>query len=243
MEITNKSLINKTAKLSLGAQIITGIIDAFALKIDIPKELSILKQLLFLELVVQIIEGIFYIWLVKSFHTVDNITKFRYYDWSLSTPIMLFTLICYIVHLQEPTKTLKEIYIENKFVINKVIVLNYMMLYLGYLGEINKIDIKTSVYLGFIPFITYYIIIYDKYIKNIDSKLKGQDLLKDESKKKEIKLLYYYFLIFWSIYGIAALLSYTNKNIMYNILDLFSKNFFGIFLSYSVYKNRIKNTV
>jgi hypothetical protein len=100
MEITNKSLINKTAKLSLGAQIITGIIDAFALKIDIPKELSILKQLLFLELVVQIIEGIFYIWLVKSFHTVDNITKFRYYDWSLSTPIMLFTLICYIVHLK-----------------------------------------------------------------------------------------------------------------------------------------------
>ena len=45
MEITNKSLINKTAKLSLGAQIITGIIDAFALKIDIPKELSILKSL------------------------------------------------------------------------------------------------------------------------------------------------------------------------------------------------------
>jgi bacteriorhodopsin len=235
MEITNKSLINKTAKLSLGAQIITGIIDAFALKIDIPKELSILKQLLFLELVVQIIEGIFYIWLVKSFHTVDNITKFRYYDWSLSTPIMLFTLICYIVHLKEPTKTLKQIYIENKFVINKVIVLNYMMLYLGYLGEINKINIKTSVYLGFIPFITYYIIIYDKYIKDLDSKLK------DENKKKEIKLLYYYFLIFWSIYGVAALLPYTNKNIMYNILDLFSKNFFGIFLSYTVYKNRIKN--
>lgn len=235
MEITNKSLINKTAKLSLGAQIITGIIDAFALKIDIPKELSILKQLLFLELVVQIIEGIFYIWLVKSFHTVDNITKFRYYDWSLSTPIMLFTLICYIVHLKEPTKTLKQIYIENKFVINKVIVLNYIMLYLGYLGEINKIDTKTSVYLGFIPFITYYLIIYDKYIKNIDNELK------DENKKKEIKLLYYYFLIFWSIYGVAALLSYTNKNIMYNILDLFSKNFFGIFLSYTVYKNRIKN--
>jgi hypothetical protein len=148
---------------------------------------------------------------------------------------MLFTLICYIVHLKEPTKTLKQIYIENKFVINKVIVLNYIMLYLGYLGEINKIDTKTSVYLGFIPFITYYLIIYDKYIKNIDNELK------DENKKKEIKLLYYYFLIFWSIYGVAALLSYTNKNIMYNILDLFSKNFFGIFLSYTVYKNRIKN--
>ena len=236
MEFTNKSLINKTAKLSLGAQIITGIIDVIALRIDIPKELSILKQLLFLELVVQIIEGIFYIWLVKSFHTVDNITKFRYYDWSLSTPIMLFTLICYIVHLKEPTKSLKQIYIENKFVINKVIVLNYMMLYLGYLGEINKIDTKTSVYLGFIPFITYYLIIYDKYIKNIDNELK------EENKKKKIKLLYYYFLIFWSIYGVAALLSYTNKNIMYNILDLFSKNFFGIFLSYTVYKNRIKNT-
>jgi bacteriorhodopsin len=34
----------------------------------------------------------------------------------------------------------------------------------------------------------------------------------------------------WFIYGLAALMSYKTKNIMYNILDLFAKNFFGIYL-------------
>jgi bacteriorhodopsin len=33
-------------------------------------------------------------------------------------------------------------------------------------------------------------------------------------------------------YGIVAILPYYLKNALYNILDLFAKNFFGIFLSY-----------
>ena len=59
------------------------------------------------------------------------------------------------------------------------------------------------------------------------------------SNKKEIKLLFWYFFITWSMYGISALFSYVPKNISYNVLDLFSKNFFGLFLSYKVYTNKI----
>jgi bacteriorhodopsin len=40
----------------------------------------------------------------------------------------------------------------------------------------------------------------------------------------------------WAIYGVAAVLPYHIKNTMYNILDIFAKNFFGIFLSYVLYK-------
>jgi bacteriorhodopsin len=36
------------------------------------------------------------------------------------------------------------------------------------------------------------------------------------------------------MYGIAALMDYKTKNIMYNILDLFAKNFFGVYLGYVV---------
>ena len=36
------------------------------------------------------------------------------------------------------------------------------------------------------------------------------------------------------MYGIAALMNYTTKNIMYNILDLFAKNFFGVYLGFVV---------
>ena len=42
-------------------------------------------------------------------------------------------------------------------------------------------------------------------------------------------LLFYYFVVVWALYGVAALMSYKWKNVGYNILDLFSKNFFGLF--------------
>ena len=49
--------------------------------------------------------------------------------------------------------------------------------------------------------------------------------------------LFWYFLVVWSLYGVAACLSYKIKNISYNILDLFAKNFFGLFLAYVLYAN------
>lgn len=36
------------------------------------------------------------------------------------------------------------------------------------------------------------------------------------------------------MYGVAALMSYKIKNIMYNILDLFAKNFFGLYLGFVI---------
>ena len=173
---------------------------------------NMVRHILNIETVISVIAAFFYNLFITDISKKDSenkpinwneFTVIRYVDWSITTPFMLLSLCLFLSY-----NIKKKL---NFFIILPIILLNYFMLFIGYLGEINKIDTKTSVYLGFIPFITYYIIIYDKYIKDIDSKLKGQDLLKDESKKKEIKLLYYYFLIFWSIYGIAALLSYTNK--------------------------------
>lgn len=224
--------IYSTAKVSLYAQIITGLIDFFALQIDVEKTKLILKQLLALELVVQIIEATFYIWLVNNFHTVNDITRFRYFDWFFSTSLMLFTLIVYLSHLRDENKTLEEITIENKKTIQNVIILNYMMLQIGYLGEIGVIDTNTTVYLGFMPFLLYYKIIYNNFVK--DEVIENTT----RERKKEIKGLFWYFFSVWSIYGIAALFPYKEKNISYNILDLFSKNFFGLFLSYKVYVNK-----
>jgi hypothetical protein len=227
-------LIHTSAKYSLAAQILTGLIDIIALRVDIPNEKKVLKQLLSLELAVQIVEGLFYTWLVSSFQNVNDVTKYRYYDWSITTSIMLFTLIIYIEYLKDETKTISQIYNENKSTIHSVLILNFMMLLLGYLGEIKKIPTNTSVSIGFIPFVLYYKIIYDKFVK--DEKLKGLQ----DGVKKEIRLLFWYFFIFWGSYGIAGYMPYKQKNISYNVLDLFSKNFFGLFLSYKVYKQRNK---
>ena len=39
------------------------------------------------------------------------------------------------------------------------------------------------------------------------------------------------------MYGVAALMNYRIKNIMYNVLDLFAKNFFGLYLGYVILKS------
>jgi hypothetical protein len=65
------------------------------------------------------------------------------------------------------------------------------MLAIGYLGETKKIEIKNSVVRGFIPFLIYYNIIYETYVK--EEKLNLLNI--SNEKKKEIKILFWYFFI------------------------------------------------
>lgn len=218
-----------TVYLSLFVQIATGIVDVLALQLKVPSRVMILRQALILELIVQVIEAIFYIWLVFAIQRATiNITPKRYYDWFLTTPTMLFTLMVYMDYLKknktdkkEEEQTLQEFSKKYKTIIAMVVFLNALMLLFGYMGEMRILPIKTSVALGFIPFLFYYAIIYHYFIS-------------EEGKK-----VYFYFFIVWSIYGFAALLPYNPKNMLYNILDLFAKNFFGIYLSYLLYTNRV----
>jgi hypothetical protein len=42
--------------------------------------------------------------------------------------------------------------------------------------------------------------------------------------------------VIWSLYGVVSPLSTNIKNLLYNILDMFSKNFYGLFLFYKIMK-------
>ncbi len=218
-------MLYESAKLSLYAQLITGFIDTWGLNIKVPIEKEIFRTLLKIELFVQIIEFIFYVWLVKNIKTHSNITKYRYFDWMITTPLMLVTLMAFIDDSR--VNSLTEFLKNNKTIITEVLILNFLMLYFGYLGETGVLKINESVFIGFIPFLIYYNKIFNKFIKNKNI---------PNIKKK----VFYYFFIIWTLYGIAALLPYTLKNILYNIFDLFSKNFFGLFLVYIIYTNKIK---
>jgi hypothetical protein len=99
------------------------------------------------------------------------------------------------------------------------VLLNWAMLLFGYLGEMRIIPVLLGVCLGFIPFLLYYYMIYVNYV----------------TKNTSGYFLFWYFFIFWSLYGVVAVLPYYLKNALYNILDLFAKNFFGIFLSYIIF--------
>jgi hypothetical protein len=236
------SILLKTVYLSLFVQILTGITDIYVL-FAVTGEKLILKALLLLEIIVQAIEGTFYVWMASLFSTIKDVTPKRYFDWALSTPIMLFTLCIYLDYLKkdkeenvekEPLQNHAEKkeknetswinlivtkFNEHKMTLIPIFILNWLMLLLGYFGETGIINNIFAVFLGFIPFIAYYAIIYFKFARYTNTG----------------KVLFWWFALIWAFYGKAALMSYYWKNITYNVLDIFSKNFFGLYLAYLVW--------
>jgi len=218
-----KNIFYNTLVTSVIIQFITGLFEIGTLFIHVKPQIVIIKQLMVLEVIVQIIEGLFYFWLLFHFSTVSNVTPKRYVDWSITTPTMLITLIIYLIYLDYKergldTSTLDffQLLSQNSTNITYILSLNWLMLLFGYLAEIKLLDTISGVVLGFIPFLIYYFIIYINYAY----------------KSKNGWKFFMYFFFFWSLYGIAALLPYNIKNAGYNILDIFSKNFFGVFLTY-----------
>jgi hypothetical protein len=224
----NKSNVFFTLIISIIIQALTGLIELIGLLVKIPSKYILIQQLLALELFVQIIEGSFYLWLYFNFNNVKNITPKRYFDWAITTPTMLIQLILYLIYLHYRENNIDDnieffdLFNKNWTPIMTVLVLNWSMLLLGYLGEINVIPIVLGVVLGFIPFLIYYYIIYSKYA-----------VLSNNGYK-----IYFYFLFFWSLYGVVAVLPYNIKNTLYNILDLFSKNFVGLYLAYIIFTQK-----
>ena len=232
------SILHSSLWFSIVVQVITGIIELLALFVKTAPGMSLIKQLLGLEVAVQAVEGAFYVWLYNNIHTVKNITPKRYADWALTTPTMLVTLIAYLIYLNASTNmnhdrkslSLLQILRENAVPIAQIVGLNWLMLLFGYLGEVGVIPLVAGVALGFAPFIAYFYIIYDRFIAN------AHNPDNPDNTNTSVKI-YAYFLVFWSLYGIVAVLPYALKNTIYNVLDLFSKNFFGIFLSYLIVSN------
>jgi hypothetical protein len=216
-------LLNITVYLSLIVQVFTGIFDYYVVQLNIPSKLIVLRQVLIMELIVQLVEGIFYIWLALNIKSVVNITPHRYYDWYLTTPTMLISLCVYLIYLKndesnkETKDSLIKIVYDNLNVLIPIIFLNFVMLTSGYLTEIKKLSRVPGVLFGFIPFLIYFYLIYENFAKS----------------NSGFKLFIFCFSV-WFMYGIAALMNYKTKNIMYNILDLFAKNFFGVYLGFVI---------
>ena len=168
-----------------------------------------------LETAISVVASYFYGLFVKEFedaekHNVpidwEKMTTYRYVDWSITTPIMLLVLCMFLANnLKIPVQITTYIY---------VIVLNYIMLLFGYLGETENIDKKIGLMGGFAAFFMLYGIIYAKFIrpKNILSN----------------NVLFYFYLVVWSIYGLVYYMDDGYKIVATNVLDLISKCFVGL---------------
>ena len=219
------NLIYLTGIFSIVVQIITAIVDIYALTLTVPSSFSLIKELVLMEFIVQIVELSFYFWMISKFSSIKNITPFRYYDWAITTPTMLITLMFYLMFLRDRENGIQSESFFTEFknhwtIILKVSILDWLMLFAGYLGEKEIFSYLLTTIVGFIPFILMFYLIYSNFA----------------SKSEQGQKIFWYFVGIWSIYGIAAMLPYKIKNSLYNVLDLFAKNFFGLFLAYVLYK-------
>lgn len=212
-------LVGKTIYFSLFVQIVTTLVSVDGLTYDLNDKDKILKDILILETIVQIVEAIFYVWVVAALKDIDLMTPRRYIDWFITTPTMLLSTIIFMEYLKnEKTFTFKEFMIEHKVNITLIIISNALMLLFGYLGEVGKMNKINSVFAGFIPFMFSFYIIYKNYARGTELGFK----------------LYIFLLTVWSLYGFAALLGTKNKNISYNLLDIVAKNFYGLFIYFYI---------
>jgi len=175
----------------------------------------IVRHVLNLETCISVVAGYFYsIFTAKiaEYETAKTpinwkeLTETRYIDWSITTPIMLLAL-CVVLS--------SEIQLSVHLPIMAIIVLlNYSMLYAGYLGETRVIDRTTANVAGFLPFIAMFGIIYWKYV------MPKYNLAN--------RAMFYFYFVVWSLYGIVYLFDEETKNVAMNVLDLISKCLIGL---------------
>lgn len=218
-----------TVLLSVTLQVITGIIEANALFFKVSSKDLIIKDILAMELMVQSIELIFYLYLVYLIFSNKlhrNITSHRYLDWFITTPVMLVGFIMLFKYLKDPNRNIRlfESVQEESNNIFKIVAANATMLGFGLASELSFIDRNVGVTLGFLPFTYIFKVLYSEY-----------------AKFTTLSLTFYYFIFaVWGAYGVSAVLPFSLKNSMYNVLDLFSKNTYGLLLFTLLYFKQIK---
>ena len=176
------------------------------------KDLKI-RNILNLETCISVVAAFFYskfVFSIENDEIVDyeTINKTRYTDWAITTPIMLLVLVLALLYNTGGGPMSFSSYL-------KILGLNYGMLGSGYLGEIGALSRLSANLIGFGFFAALYGYIYNVYLKN--------------KPNFDNSMLFSVFLVLWSLYGVFYFFDDIPKNVGFNVLDLFSKCFVGIF--------------
>ena len=171
-----------------------------------------IRNILNLETCISIVAAFFYANFV-TYMKEDNfdyrkINLNRYTDWAITTPLMLLVLVLAFLYNNKQGAL-------NFFSFLLILFLNYGMLGMGYMGELGLLDRSQANILGFGFFTLLYGYIYKKFIAT--------------KYNSDNNLLFWIFVILWVFYGVFYQMEPITRNVGYNILDLFSKCFVGIF--------------
>ena len=173
------------------------------------------RHVLNLETAVSLIAGYFYSTFLDKLSTYEKedkpidwseIITTRYFDWAMTTPLMLLVLSLVL------SSNIKKV-VPLSFIL-VVILLNYLMLYIGYIGETGQLERKWACGLGFIPFIIMFGIIYRKFVLPVYNLSNN--------------VIFGIFVGIWLFYGVFYMMDKPLQNVGLNTLDCLAKCCFGL---------------
>jgi bacteriorhodopsin len=172
-----------------------------------------IRHIMNLETCISIIAGYFYSQFIDKVNTGGGVVDYntmsetRYTDWFITTPLMLLALMIALSYNNKESSVRAIIY-------GGAVLLNFGMLYTGYLGEKEKINKLAGCLIGFLFFAALFALIYFNFVKG--------------SSNSFNYMLFGFYGIIWALYGIVYLFDEENKNIAYNVLDVTAKCFVGL---------------
>lgn len=214
---------------SVAFQIISFLIQLYGLQLPITPQLIPLSYSLQVEFYVSIVELIVYLWIGTNLVNLKSVMNKRYLDWFITTNFLLVSISLLFIYFNQRQNEKDPIEIEKKnnptelFMKNipkftPILIYNNLMLIIGYLGETQNIPKIFSTSIGFVFFFLSFYYLYDFFAKY----------------SKSGKFLFYILALVWGLYGVSHTFGPYWKNISYNILDLISKNIFGVLLVYMI---------
>lgn len=210
--------VRTTTYLSLGAQGLTGVLGLRGLLKSVPDEHVILKRLLLIETIVNAVEFGFYAWFVRR--EPEKMAIFRYFDWVITTPCMLLSTTAYMIYSERKERgestvmSVREHVREHGPVLAWLYLSNFLMLFFGFLGETGRMERSRACLISFAFFFATFRTLYDRFARR-------------SAVGRRLGMI---MTSIWAIYGVAFLFPDVQKNIAFNGLDIFSKNFFAVYL-------------
>ena len=227
---------NVTFVVSLVVQFLVLAFSVITIFVGSPPE--VLSLVLTLESVVQGVELAWYVLIgflfrygqrcFKRRRPFDFGVEFRYFDWYVTTPLMLITLFFLCMYFHNPCMREEELAEYPRFVgyLVLIVLMDWAMLTLGLVVELDVRSIqqyapRCVLAIGFAPFLAAFTPHFD---------------VLSQRATTEGVVVVAVTIVLWTVYGAVSLWLVgkdvaQTKNAWFNILDIFSKNVAGVVVS------------
>lgn len=207
------SIVRTSAITSLVAQLLIGAVTSVGFFLDVKndQDREDLNTILAFEVSSQVIEFLWYAVVLIQSQAIT--ARLRYIDWVLSTPVMLISLAMFFRHRDPTSPSSSVLSVFESYEIYACLGVNWIMLAFGFAMESNWISDVLGLVGGGLSLVGSFTFL--AVLTPIDTMS---------------HVLFWTTFGVWGLYGVAAALDDVSKNVMYNAIDVVSKNGFGLFL-------------